>query len=300
MPEQNLQDALSNFDNIRGTEEKEGDNNVINNTKVESNPINPKKDYYSQATSETDPDLIMSSEIIDLPSKGLFYKNNISEVTVGYLTSEDEDIITSPSLNEKGKMMDVIIERKLKDKNIRPYELLSGDRNAILLFLRMSSYGNNYDVVVTDPRTGNSFETVVDLTKLKYKEVDELPDGDGLFSQTLPMSGKTIKFRLLTSGEEEFIFENAIEIKKTYNKDYDTFGTDLLKARIQSIDGKTDKEYIGKFVDVMRAGDVNVIKRKYLEVMPDVDMSYEFSTKDGFKFMSKLSVGEDFFFPSLF
>jgi hypothetical protein len=71
-----------------------------------------------------------------------------------------------------------------------------------------------------------------------------------------------------------------------------------LKAHVVAINEKTDRLYIDKFIDAMPAMDALTIRRKILEVSPDVDMAYEFVAKDGYKFIAYLSVGIDFFFPS--
>ena len=59
-----------------------------------------------------------------------------------------------------------------------------------------------------------------------------------------------------------------------------------------------DRTYIDKFVDAMPALDAYAIRRKIIDVAPDVDMAYEFKTKDGYTFEANLTIGLDFFFPS--
>ena len=48
----------------------------------------------------------------------------------------------------------------------------------------------------------------------------------------------------------------------------------------------------------MPALDAYTIRKKLLDVSPDVDMKYEFTAKDGYKFTTFLQVGTDFFFPN--
>ena len=48
----------------------------------------------------------------------------------------------------------------------------------------------------------------------------------------------------------------------------------------------------------MPALDAFTVRRKILDVSPDVDMSYEFTAKDGYKFKTQLTIGVDFFFPN--
>lgn len=249
--------------------------------------------------TETDPDLIVDFDIVKLPSKGMFYANKISEVEVEYLTSKDEDILSTQALIETGRVFDVILKRKIKTKSIDVDKLLVGDKNAILLFLRMSSYGHEYHVEVIHPKTGIPFKSVVDLRKLKYKEVYEMPDSNGHFNVFVPKRGKNVKFKLLTASEEKNLISMAENMMEAYNKEYSEYGTLKLISQIVDINGNTDKSYIRKFVEAMPALDALTIRKKIAEVSPDVDMSYEFVGKDGFKFTSSLVVGVDFFFPNI-
>jgi len=248
---------------------------------------------------ETDPDLVISYEMIKLPSEGLFYDHKIGEVAVEYMTSKDEDLLTTPSLIENGTALNVLLKRKIKTKGIVVEDLLPGDRNALLLFLRSSSYGNEYSVEVPDPRTGIMFETEVNLTKLQYKEFNEKPDEFGHFSVKIPMRKKIVKFRLLSTGEDNIIFKKAKEYHEAYKTDFSDYNTMKLKSHIVSIDGNESRDYINKFVDAMPARDALTIRRKIIDVQPDVGMDYEFMAKDGFKFHANLQIGLDFFFPSI-
>ncbi len=264
---------------------------------IPKSSFNPQE-YEKIMSKETDPDLMTTYEIVKLPSKGLFYSHGISEVNVEYMTSSDEDLLTTPSLIESGTVLDVLLKRKIKTPGIKVEELLDGDRNAIILFLRTSSYGADYTVQVTDPRTNVPFKTTVDLLKLKYKEFNEVPDQYGYFRVELPMRKKIVTFRLLTSGEDKILFKKAEAIKEAYGEEFSQYNTMKLKSHIVAIDDKTDRTYIDKFVDAMPALDAFTIRKKILEVSPDVDMAYQFKTKDGFTFMANLSVGVDFFFPN--
>jgi len=193
----------------------------------------------------------------------------------------------------------MLLKRKIKSANVNPEDLLPGDRNAIILFLRSSSYGNEYTVQVTDPRTGVPFKAIVDLLQLRYKEMKEIPDQYGYFTVELPMRKKTVTIRLLTAGEETKLFKKSESIKEAYNEEYSQYNTLKLKAHIVAINEKSDRAYIDKFVDAMPALDAFTIRRKIIDISPDVDMSYEFSAKDGFKFTANLTVGIDFFFPQI-
>jgi hypothetical protein len=193
----------------------------------------------------------------------------------------------------------ILLKRKIKSPGISQNDLLPGDRNAILLFLRTSSYGSEYHVQVYDPRTNKPFAATVDLLKLKHKELTKKPDENGHYSVDLPLSKKTVKFRLLTFGEDNQIYKQAESLREAYNEEVSSYSTLKLKASIYSINGRTERDYINKFVDVMRALDAFAIRKEILNVSPDIDMNYEFITSDNYKFTANLSIGIDFFFPSI-
>ncbi len=296
-----LKDLVNDYKENNETKENVNINQTKPQSVIPTSPIgsnfNPEE-FQNIMSQETDPDLIMTYEIVKLPSKGLFYPNRIDEVKVEYMTSKDEDLMTTPSLLESGKVMDVLLKRKVKSPEINVEDLLPGDRNAIILFLRTSSYGTDYKVEVTDPRTQRTFKQDVDLTKLEYKDMPEMPDEHGHFVVEIPMRKKIVKFRLLTHREDTDIFNKAESIKDAYGAEFSEYNTMKLKAHIVSINDNMDRTYINKFVDVMPALDAYTIRKKILEVQPDVDMKYEFTAPDGYKFKAEINVGIDFFFPN--
>ena len=139
-------------------------------------------------------------DVIPLPSKGQCYKHKKSRIPVAYLTGSDENIIASPNMYRDGKLIDIILKRKILDKTINVDELVSGDRDAITLWLRATAYGNEYPITATNPTTGKQYDTTIDLTKFEYNKFDLEGDKNGLFEYKL---GKNIlKFKFLTRNDE--------------------------------------------------------------------------------------------------
>ena len=145
---------------------------------------------------ETNP--MASYDIIPLPSKGECYSNKQGRIAVSYLTAMDENIIVSPNLYRDNMVLDIILKEKVRDPEIDPDDLLDGDRDAIILFLRSSAYGNMYSVTTTDPDTKQTFDTQIDLSKIKYKDFTLVGDENGYFDYELPISKDKIKFKFLT------------------------------------------------------------------------------------------------------
>lgn len=253
---------------------------------------------YVDQMSKIDPDLTVGFEIVKLPSKGLFYSNGVSEVTVEYMTSKDEDIMSTPSLIENNSAIDILLKSKVKSKDLKVDDMLAGDKNAIVIFLRSSAYGFEYDVDVRDPRTGKYFKDKIDLSKLKYKEITEYPDQSLEFSVEIPMKKRIVKFKLLPEREVDKVIKNAKAMQEAYNLNYNPVGSLLLKAHITQIGHERSRDYINRFIDAMSPKDANVIKKKINDVTPNVDLRYTFTTSDGYQFTTPIDIGIDFFFPA--
>lgn len=167
-------------------------------------------------------DFSESFDVIPLPSKGECYENNMSTIAVSYLTANDENMIVAPNLYRDGLILDYLLKAKIKNKDINPDDLLEGDREAIILWLRATGYGTQYPVTVTDGKTGVNFDTVVDLTQIKHKPFVLKGDGNGNFDYVLPVSKDEIKFRFLTHGDikqiEQIEKEEQPNIKKEHLK----------------------------------------------------------------------------------
>lgn len=145
----------------------------------------------------------MNYDIISLPSNGQCYRHKTERLPVGYLTAYDENFITSPNLYKDGLIIDFLLKHKVKNNNIKLDELVSGDVDAIILFLRATSYGAEFPIVVRDPESGEQIETTIDLMSLKYKEFKLVGDENGYFDYELPQSKDKIKFKFLTRNDEK-------------------------------------------------------------------------------------------------
>lgn len=140
-------------------------------------------------------------DIIPLPSNGECYPHKKGRIPVAYLTAADENIIASPNMYRDGKILDVILRRKILDKSINVDELCDGDRDAIILWLRATAYGDDYPVVMTNPNTGNRLETSVKLSDFKYDEFNLKGDENGCFDYKTK-NGDIIKFKYFTHNQE--------------------------------------------------------------------------------------------------
>jgi hypothetical protein len=159
-----------------------------------------KSDRAVRVAEISQPQMNQPYDVIPLPSEGKLYKNKKEKIKVAYLTAADENLLTSPNLLGSDDFLEILINRKLLEYDLRYKDLLPGDRDAIMIWLRSTGYGEMYPVTVLD-ENDVPFETEIDLSTLKVKNLNVLPDEDGLFTFVLPVSKSVIKFKLLTMGE---------------------------------------------------------------------------------------------------
>ena len=217
------------------------------------------------------------TEFVPLPSFGLVYPansplHNLKEIEVRYMTAADEDILTSRSLLRSGKAIDAVLQNCILDKRINPEDLLSGDKNALITFLRVSGYGPEYKVEIDCP---GCEETSKYEFEMKTLDIEPLEKGENRFHLQLP-SGTHIEFKFLNSAEEKDISDVQDKIKRTTNSPIDRNVTTRLKNTIIAIDGSNDPSLINNYVDSLNVRDSRAL-RKYMEDnTPDIDMRQDF------------------------
>jgi hypothetical protein len=166
-------------------------------TLIEADEIPDSDEYFNVKKND------LQFDVIPLPSNGECYPSKISKLSVAYLTAESENMITSPNLYKDDLIIDALLKYHVLNKNVNTDDLLQGDIDAIMLWLRATGYGIEYPVQVKDPSTDETFESVVDLSKIEYKKFTIKADENGFFDFTLPVSKKIIKFKYLSRKEEK-------------------------------------------------------------------------------------------------
>lgn len=184
-------------------------NSLVEDTKMHMEDINGIEEeeieygYYDDGKPQEEPNEDVMYDVISLPSNGECYADKKGKIAVSYLTAYDENFITSPNLYRDGLVSEYLLKRKIVDKNINVDELVSGDADAILLFLRASSYGADFPATFTDEETKQKFDVIVDLSRLKVKDFKLKGDENGWFEFVTPLSKDTLKFKYLTKKEEK-------------------------------------------------------------------------------------------------
>ena len=241
------------------------------------------------------------TEMVELPSKGKLYPEGhvlrSGVIEMKYMTAKEEDILTNQSYIKQGIVLDKLFKSLIVSK-INYNDILLCDKNAVMLAARILGYGKNYTFKVENPTTKEEIEHTVDLTQLKDKKIDWslITEGSYTFDFTLPTSGKHLKLKLLTQGDQNKIdaeIKNLAKLKKEASL------TTLLKHIIVEIDGETDRSKIKYFVDnKLLAIDSRAIRNFIKSVTPDIDMTVDIPDGEaGDTFLGQLTIGLDFFWP---
>ena len=212
------------------------------------------------------------------------------------MTAADENILVNIDGRKtiKESIIIPLLRNKLYERDLRPEELLEGDVEAILLFLRNTSFGPEYVLSVTDPKTGKQFEATVLLDELNIKQPKLQPNEDGTFTVLLPMSKSTVKLKML-SLIETLDIDKIIEF---YPQGYTvpTVTTRLTKMVVE-VNGDNDPAKIATFCNSMPIGDSKFIRNFMRENEPRLDLNRTVIAPSGEKVDVMINFGVEFFRP---
>lgn len=206
-------------------------------------------------------------ESVPLPSRGIIYPQDGSlhgkeTLDIRPMTAREEDILTSRAYIKNGTVLTKLLQSCIVNKSIKPDDLISGDRNALLVSLRITGYGADYDVEVDCPECSTKSKQSFDLSQLAIKrlEVEPIVQGDNLFEVQLPVTKKNVRVKFLTGHDErDMMITN--ERKKKSGMKSETAITDRLARSIVSVEGVTDRNKLSFFVKNLPARDSLALRR---------------------------------------
>ena len=233
-------------------------------------------------------------DVVELPSKGIYYKNKKKSVKVSFLTASDENILSSSNLLSSGTMTNELLKRKILDRDISIDELIEEDKQAILIFLRNTAFGTEYTVVTTDPQTDQTFSANVDLSTLKVKDFNLQEDSNGEYTYFLNKSNVEITFTFLTVKQ----LKELDDLEKNWNG----LGavpviTKQIEYMIKSVGGQRDIMYIHNFVENLPIKDSQDFRKFVMTNKPGLDLTQKITTPSGDTIQVEIGFGVEFFRP---
>ena len=231
-------------------------------------------------------------DVVKLPSNGVFYKSKKKSIKVGYLTAADENLLMAGGDYGKDGLIMTLLRNKIYEPEIKPDELLQGDIQAILIFLRNTAFGPEYSFNVSDPETGKQFETTILLDELHIKECKFTPNEDGTFSTTLPKSNLNVKLKPLSFGELNEL-DNQAESYPTGR--IAPKATWKLSKMIVDIEGNSDRGYISQTIDSLPISDAKYIRKFVDENEPTLDLTKKVIAPSGKETYVNIVFGVEFF-----
>lgn len=225
---------------------------------------------------------------VTLPSQGQWYApgnltmNDRNEIGIMPMTAKDELIMKTPDALMNGQATVDVIKScvpGIKD----PWGMPSVDVDAVLIGIRLASYGENMDVQTAIPNTKLINPVKVDLSVMlgqiglaEWKETLQLPNG--LTLHTKPMSYRSVNKVKSKTYEEQRLLRTVTDSQLSENNKLEEFGKifatissltiDSMAEMITQIDmekdGKseevTDRTFINEFIYNMDLASANIIK----------------------------------------
>ena len=284
--------------------------NRISNNRTPSPIPNQPSTSEDPTSSEFSFDFVSPTEIIPLPSKGMFYEQNHplynqESVEIKHPTTKQEDILSSRTLIKKGIAIERLIESLLVDKKINTTSLLVGDRAAILINMRILGYGADYEPKVTCPKCDESVEFECNLanysstfpTEEILEKYSVTLTEDNTFLVELPVLKVVVEVRLMNGKDENSLLR--VNKKKRKNKIGETSLTDQFKTFIVSVNSHAESVAINHIIENMPMFDSQYLRKVYNQINPGIFLTQSFECPIcGHESDMEVPITADFFYPT--
>ena len=257
-------------------------------------------------TAQTAPGELAPAELVPIPSEGKAYPTdhplaNRTSVAVKSMTAREEDILTSRALIKSGKVISALIRSCIVEKRLDPDSMLAGDRNAVLVGIRILGYGSEYPCKYKCPNCSGEQEQIVQLAEMPLRRFpeglwDNLPPNTNEFPFMLPTSKRQVTFRLLNGHDGDELSRIVDQGKKLQVQE--ELVTTRLRMQIVSISGERDPVKLLPLIRGMSARDSRAL-RKYIDtVTPGIDMKSQVHCNlCDWEGEVEVPIGTEFFWP---
>lgn len=244
-------------------------------------------------------------ELAPLPSRGKVYPTSSplydrEALEIKAMTAREEDILTSRAYLKKGTVVTELIKSCLVDKSINPMDMLTGDRHALMVAIRITGYTAEYDVEVECNECQTKASRSFDLSALPIRRLEIAPvqEGMNLFEFMLPYTKKKVVFKFLSGRDEEEISATSDKQKKLGLQGESSVTTNLLYS-IVAIDGVEDRAKIAGFIRMMPARDSLALRNYIKDNEPGITMRQEVTCPScGHSEETVMPIGIQFLWPN--
>jgi hypothetical protein len=246
-------------------------------TKINTNIVDIAKQRYESKQRGKLPTIIVS-----LASAGKIYPETSplrsGQIEMRYMTAYDEDILTNTSYIKNGVVFDKLLESIIVTEGINIHEISTFDKNGLIVYARILSYGSEYPIQIKDPETSNMLQRSIDLRNIGFKLFNLESDANGEFDYDI-------------DGENS--------IKFSYNIKLDMLNssvTEMLATIIKQVNETRAASDIENFIRYeLLAKNSRDFRTYYLENVPGIDLTFEFEGENGGTFTSGFQLGSDLF-----
>lgn len=242
---------------------------------------------------------IVATELVDLPSKGLFYDeghplHNAETIEIKHLTTKEEDILTNQSFLKNGTAIDRMLQSIIVDRRIKVKDLFVGDKNALIVASRIYGYGPDYETKFACPSCGTSQNTTFNLEEMEHTdfeanqlEYDVIPDYEAkTLLLEIPRTNTKLELRLIKEEKVDPKKKNVNNVSYYYKK------------IIKSVNGISDPKYILDYINSMAAVDSRYLRSVYYKIVPGVDFTVDFECAECYENVEvEVPLNAEFFWP---
>ena len=245
-------------------------------------------------------------ELVPIPSKGVIYSPDsdlycVESVQIKAMTAKEEDILASKALLKQGSVVTNLIRSCVVNTKFDPIDMISGDRNALMVSIRITGYGPEYPYTSECENCLEKNKNMAKLDELGINrlEIKPIELGKNEFKFTLPVTKKNVTFKFLTDRDDKDRVAAAKFASKHLATKVENSITSFLEYSILSIDDIRDKNKIKHFVMHMPAFDSKALRKFINKNEPGMDMTHNYTCKNcDHENSTRLPITSEFFWPS--
>ena len=203
--------------------------------------------------------------------------HGLKRVYIRSMTPREEEILLNISFYKDGTLIERLIASCLSEPKVtmkEVEELVVGDKQAILISLRITGYGSEAGLTMTCPECEAKSEISINLGKTAMQELVSDPNileiGANLFQTILPTK-KVVTWKYLTDIPIVLLGQQPGD-----SDEEDGPVIRFLLDSILSINGSTDKAYVNAMCRKMAIRDSNMFRKLVDSTKPWISITHNY------------------------